>query len=311
MSSPKSNAGKVLCFQDVLDLDNDSKGCTRKSGQYQHQKDDEDEHAVANAFFELANAEAISYRISPSCEIVIRQDVSACGQHTGGIVWESSYLLLNYLRATGHSCKRLLEVGAGCGLVGLGCHKMDIAAKEVIITETHEVMENLTDNWKLNYPTSDEETSSGNKNERSPKLRICEVDWTKHIEDCNKAKIKKHSVDTIVGTDVVFATSLVEPLLQTMRYLAHDKTVGYLCLQERCKDSHKLLLGKASCYDFKIEDISEEYSSLPACSWGKDLECCLLKLTMHKKAGDRARKGKRKRSKDVDWNWGQVHCSNL
>ncbi|CAJ1947649.1 unnamed protein product [Cylindrotheca closterium] len=318
MSSPNKSSRQVLCFQDLLNIEG-SRSSQRNSRHHHGQNDDDSEddgqNAVATAFFELANAEAISYRISPALEIVIHQDVSACGQHTGGIVWETSYLLLNYLRATGHSCQRLLEVGAGCGLVGLGCHKMGtkLATKEVIITETNEVMKNLTENWRRNYPSSSKETSgtddvddddddNNNKESSDPKLRICELDWTRYREDCKKVKIKKHSVDTIVGTDVVFATSLVEPLLQTMRYLAHDDTVAYLCLQERCKDSHKLLLDKAGSYDFKIEDISEEYAALPECKWGKDLECCLLKFTIENKSETtkKARKGKRKRSKESD-----------
>ena len=85
-----------------------------------------------------------------------------------------------------------------------------------------------------------------------------------------------------------------------MRYLAHDETVGYLCLQERCKDSHRLLFDKAATYDFKIEDISDEYAALPECAWGKELECCLLMFTIDKKVAKKTRKGKRKRSKDTD-----------
>ncbi|KAL3933292.1 MAG: hypothetical protein SGBAC_010460 [Bacillariaceae sp.] len=308
MPSTNTRSGQVLCFQDVLNVkDSNTSSPSHYHGRQDNDDDDDDDDQVtANAFFELANAKAISYRISPSCEIVIHQDVSACGQHTGGIVWETSYLLLNYLKATGHSCQRLLEVGAGCGLVGLGCHKMGtIATKEVIITETKDVMKNLTKNWKRNYDDDEDDDDNDNDNDNDnekpvPNLRICELDWTIYREDCKMAKIKKHSVDTIVGTDVVFATSLVEPLLQTMRYLAHDETVGYLCLQERCKDSHQLLLKEASTYDFKIEDISEEYAALPECKWGTDLECCLLKFTIEEKkeTKKKAREGKRKRSKE-------------
>jgi hypothetical protein len=39
--------------------------------------------------------------------------------------------------------------------------------------------------------------------------------------------------DYIVGTDVVFAERLVEPLLETMHLMAGKTTVVWLCLQVR------------------------------------------------------------------------------
>eukprot|EP00980_Cylindrotheca_fusiformis_P027440 scaffold20461_cov117-Cylindrotheca_fusiformis.AAC.3 len=292
MSIPKVDS---LCFQDVLGR------FTSKHNNEDIDDDDDEANVVANAFFELANAPMVSYRISASCEIHIQQDVSACGHHTGGIVWETSYLLLNFLRATNISenacCNRLLEVGAGCGLVGLGCHKSGsrLIAKEVIITETHDVMPNLLDNWKRNYPCQKDDRRSSSE---TSTLQLCELDWNNYRDDCKKANIKKHSIDIIVGTDVVFAVGLVEPLIKTMRYLAHEKTIAYLCLQERCKDSHELLLEKAREHDFHIQDISDEYAAIPECQWGKDLECCLLKFTVV--TNKQQRKKKRKRSKQTD-----------
>jgi hypothetical protein len=256
---------QTLCFQDVL-----------------RNTSNDEEDGIANCFFELANARKITYQISKAHEITIKQDVSACLNHTGGIVWETSYLLLNYLRATSHSCERLLELGAGCGLVGLGVHRTGNISKQVYVTETHDVMSNLFKNWRRNY----------SKVERSdPSLCVCELDWNNHRQHCKEAQISKHSIDTIIGTDVVFATQLVEPLLKTMRFLAHENTVAYLCLQERCKDSHQLLIDKAKDYDFNIKDISTRFNSLPSCQWGKDLDCCLLKFTVVVKD----RKNKRKR----------------
>lgn len=269
---------ECVCFQDALEsriVD-------------QEKDDDEGQAAVANTFFDLANTERISYKITPNSQIVIQQDVNAT-THTGGIVWETSYLLLNYLRETHRSRRpyeRLLEIGAGCGLVGLGAHKTGTIAKQVIITETREVMTNLLANRNLNYPEKTKDDS----------LQICELDWNSHIVDCKKANIRKHSIDCVVGTDVVFSTILVEPLLKTMKYLSHKETVGYLCLQERCKDSHALLLKKAKDYGFHIEDISSEYESFTSCKWGKQLECCLLKFIKISKR----RKKKRKREKEND-----------
>jgi predicted nicotinamide N-methyase len=261
---------KCLCFQDAL----------------QEYDNDNEEDAVANVFFELANAKMVSYRIQQhphqhqhddrtvgeeDLQIKIQQDTSACGQHTGGIVWETAYLLLNYLRAHkrqhGYGYGTFAEVGAGCGLVGLGVYRANLA-DHVTLTETNEVMSNLLKNVQQNYP------------QRPESLKCCRLDWTTCPHDCQHAGIQPHSMDTIVGTDVVFSTRFVGPLLETLRYLAHDDTLILLCLQERCKDSHQLLLETAKDYDLAVADISSEVTAVPSCEWGRDLECCVLKLSV-------------------------------
>jgi predicted nicotinamide N-methyase len=286
-SSTQEEENQILCFQDVLaSYNNDN-----------HENGDDDDDDVANVFFELANAPLVSYRLSGSksttaeeetTSIVIQQDVGACGQHTGGIVWETAYLLLHYLLATKHSCDTFLEVGAGCGLVGLGVHRSKTIATKVIVTETPPVMNNLLANIERNYPSKTKPLS----------LQAVPLDWKDYETDCAKAQIRPHSIDTIVGTDVVFSTTLVLPLLETLRYLSHKNTVIFLCLQERCKDSHRLLLETAKDHDLMVQDISDDVASLPTCEWGKDLECKVLKLTVRCNTEDKKNKRKRRKTEE-------------
>jgi hypothetical protein len=280
-TSKKEKTESCICFQDTLSAN------------------DKDED-VSLVFFELANAPYVSYRFekhdkdnqeedSSSKErdvakkralndcIVVKQDVTACGEHTGGIVWETAYLLLNFLRTKNKRLNNTLELGAGCGMVGQALNACGIS-KSVVMTEIAQVMPNLLANVERNK-MHDEKSS----------LQAHTLDWNACESDCTKANIAPHSMDTLVGTDVVFSTRLVEPLLQTMSYLAHSKTKIYLCLQERCKDSHQLLLDKAKNYGFQIDDISDYVTSLPSCEWGKELDCCVLKFTVMN------RKNKRKR----------------
>jgi hypothetical protein len=327
-SNNNNNNNNSLCFQDAL----------------QEWKKNSDHDDVANVFFELANAPLVSYRLprkegeddddnnnnnnnnNDTNMITIQQDLAgACGNHTGGIVWETAYLLLEYLRATHHNCGTFLEVGAGCGLVGLGVYEMAIATKTVYLTETSDVMPNLlvnveqhrknhnrnrNNNHHHNIISNGDETKT--KNLKQPQgaakptitkrkkpcspllLRTQTLDWTRFEQDCQEAKIRPHSIDTIVGTDVVFSMELVEPLLRTIRHLAHSETTILLCLQERCKDSHQLLLEAAPKHQLLVQDISDQVfvsddgddsdddsdSPVPECSWGRDLECKLLKLSV-------------------------------
>lgn len=226
----------------------------------------------------------------------IRQDIGACGQHTGGIVWETSYLLLNYLRQTCQSTKpsyssssrsfpcgqRVVEVGAGCGLLGLGIFHSNLA-QHVVLTETTEVLANLSANVLLNSAAigTDIKSNKDSLVASSPSLQVCPLDWTRYEEDCAAAHeraLPRGGADWIVGTDVVFSTRFVEPLLATMKYLSHQGTTILLCLQERCKDSHALLLRAAPNYDFVVEDISQVVTRVPTCEWGRALDCHILRL---------------------------------
>ena len=382
----------TLCFQDLLN--------TFQRQNYTNLDDNDNDNDgvnMSNVFFELANAPLVSYRlideehsnssnsdddgnnnntntnnntddnttgseITSSTRIVIYQDVSGAARiHTGGIVWETSYLLLNYLLSPSNDCfvvsssdknhrdpdsdpdpndddtddrtsttATVLEIGAGCGMLGLTLYKaieLGIVKENqqprnwrVILTETDEVINNLRRNFEINYGSNsnvdntadnlganissstliDANNNNNNNNNSyntnyhntasimsssSPpfsrrQLSINILDWTRYKQDCFDANIDQHSIDYIFGTDVVFSTRFVKPMLETMRFLSHENTVIYLCLQERCHDSHILLLNESTNYGFHLQDISEQvFDEVPLCNFGRTLECKLIRLT--------------------------------
>ena len=307
-----SDDKKCLCFQDVMES-------------YQKEEEGEGNDVAAHVFFELANAPMVSYRIQQEHEIAnnrkggkserlasirIHQDhKEACGQHTGGIVWETSFLLLNFLRQrylhdelqsgrqspssnSKYPCgKTVLEVGAGCGLLGLGIYHSRLA-KRVILTETDSVLPNLQRNVEENFSRS--------KKRDSDRIRVCALDWTRYREDCERSHIEHHSVDMIVGTDVVFSTRLVQPLLETLRYLSHSETTILLCLQERCPDAHRLLLESAESHGMLVQNISEQVISVATCEWGRELDCCILQFQVSSAARCSNHKLAKKKRKRVD-----------
>jgi predicted nicotinamide N-methyase len=209
--------------------------------------------------------------------IVIKQDIKACGEHTGGIVWETAYLLLQYLRNRGTPLGKTLEVGAGCGMLGQVLAAYGLV-ESMIMTETAPVMPNLIANVERNRKGMANLWKA--KNHTQTRLEAHTLDWNHYEEDCLTSQIPPHSMDTILGTDVIFTTKLVEPLLQTLRYLSHEKSEILLCVQERCKDSHKLLLEKAREYDLLVENISDHVTVLPNCEWGADMECRVFKFSI-------------------------------
>ncbi|KAL7508392.1 hypothetical protein ACHAXN_005465 [Cyclotella atomus] len=283
-----------------------------------------DTNDAASIFFELANSPLIGYQINNHQTIVIRQDGN-CAIHTGGIVWETSYLLAQFLTEkygsdsnddtiNHHPLGKTLEIGAGCGMLGLILATNGLSSK-VVLTEAYEVMANLKENVDENVIGKGDSISPYEQKSQMrgvhrtkyqpacPKhcVSVRQLRWD-HIKTDIKAcgansnskcasehDLEPHSFDTIIGTDVVFAPALVSPLLKTISKMARKKkkkskkttaeksTLIYLCLQVRCPDSHALLFAEAHKHGLEVIDVSDELKS-SKCSWGLELECLILQM---------------------------------
>lgn len=250
---------------------------------------------TAEKFFELANAPVVSYQIDSKSKSLIKiHQNSNCQTHTGGIVWETAYLLAEFLllRYTDkYSMGKLLEVGSGCGLLGLvlAAHNR---CKKVVMTETTEVLESLKENVELNTITKNGWCTQN-------MVSVQRLRWDKFEKDIDKCKSMGHtdldpqSFDTVIGTDVIFSTVLVKPLLKTLRRMTHDNSNIFLCVQIRCTDSHELFMRKASKY-FKIKDCTDELESIPTLKWGLEMECKILHITIINKSNKKRKKSSNK-----------------
>ncbi len=136
MEESNSTAGlctdnHVCIFQDVVEA------VVIQGDGLSHQGDEDNDNEPASqqwseAFFELANATWVGYRLPPqqpadhnssSVLVVAKQDTSNFavaddigingGKHSGKIVWEASFLLMQYLLECRGHLGRTLEVGAG------------------------------------------------------------------------------------------------------------------------------------------------------------------------------------------------------
>jgi Lysine methyltransferase len=244
-------------------------------------RDDQDsEDVLVDIFFELANASEILYRVRKSSDyssLKFQQDMSACEQHTGGIIWETSYLLLEYLVeqkvSNNVELGRTLELGAGVGFLGQCLAAEQCCHPILVLTEAAEVVENLNFNASANRSVVEKNADC--------QVSVQTLDWTRYKKDIYSSAdcIQPHSFDTLLGTDVIFATHLVEPLLQTAAYLSHSATIWYLCVQIRCAAAHELFLNKAPDYGFSVENISNKAFASKRCAWGNVLDCFLFRIT--------------------------------
>ena len=118
----KSKTLKTTNFQAILEK---TKGSILSATCGSENEFDPNGNASSEMFFDLANAKAIQ-----DGDIIITQDINEELDHSGGIIWETSYLLFQYLVHNVDSWKtlrqdktRLLEIGAGCGYLGCSLGK--------------------------------------------------------------------------------------------------------------------------------------------------------------------------------------------
>eukprot|EP00439_Symbiodinium_sp_Y106_P086599 s181_g34.t1 len=158
-----------------------------------------------------------------------------------------------------------LRLGAGCGLLGLGLSRLGC---EVVLTEQHVAMENLLRNV---------EAANKSLPEDFVPAQALELDWG---SEANMTAVRsKGSFDLVVGTDIVFASRLVQPLILTIRTLlkGSPSATCWLCLQRRDPDAHALLLVEAEKH-FRVKEHS--FSGCDGLEAACELECILLCLML-------------------------------
>ncbi|KAF3320369.1 protein N-lysine methyltransferase METTL21A [Carex littledalei] len=169
----------------------------------------------------------------------ISQDPNS--KHLGMTVWDASMVLVKYLEKNSRKGrfspakmkgKRVIELGAGCGLAGLG---MALLGCDVTLTDQLEVLPLLTRNVDRNKSW----ISQGNSDSGSfGSISVAELDWG------NKTQIEAVGppFDYIIGTDVVYAEHLLEPLIETILALSGPSTIVLIGHEIRCTTVHEQMI---------------------------------------------------------------------
>jgi len=147
------------------------------------------------------------------------------------LIWKKALVLARYLEKNHRKIEllkpdqRVIELGAGCGLLGIA---LAMLGCEVTLTDMKEMLELLAVNV------------NGNTLEAQHRPRVAELDWTE--EDLSRFK---PPFEFIVGTDVVFLESLVAPLIATLLALSDRRSQIFICVEQRNESAHELFLEKA------------------------------------------------------------------
>ena len=193
--------------------------------------------AVAEGFFDLANADVVRYAVGRD-ELVVEQDQSL-HDSCGGIVWESAFCLAQLLQRDGGKRvrgKRVIELGAGAGLLGMSAAKL--GAENVLLTDHPSAMPLLRRNVARNFPNPDDTDTA--------RVSCLPLDWldANHLSAVlgTFPKQEGRGFDVALAADVVFAKHLVSPMLRCVAAAmsrARDprRATAYVCLQERCAEA--------------------------------------------------------------------------
>ncbi|KAH9608277.1 hypothetical protein KSS87_000329 [Heliosperma pusillum] len=128
--------------------------------------------------------------------------------------------------------KRVIELGAGCGVAGFG---MAMLGCDVITTDQKEVVPLLQRNVKRNISTVMQ--ANGNLDSFGS-IKVAELDWgnNDHLQAVDPP------FDYVIGTDVVYAEHLLDPLLQTICALSGPRTTIVLGYEIRSTTVHEKML---------------------------------------------------------------------
>ncbi|KAK4763032.1 hypothetical protein SAY86_008800 [Trapa natans] len=176
-------------------------------------------------------------------------------KHHGTTVWDASLVLVKYLEKNsrkGRFCpsklkgKRVIELGAGCGVAGFG---MALLGCDVVATDQAEVLPLLRRNVERNSSRILQENTDS-----FGSIQVAELDWgnSDHI------KAVTPPFDYIIGTDIVYVEQLLQPLLQTITALSGSKTVILLGYEIRSTSVNEQMLNLwRRNFDFKTVPLSK------------------------------------------------------
>ncbi|KJE93591.1 hypothetical protein CAOG_04355 [Capsaspora owczarzaki ATCC 30864] len=185
--------------------------------------------------------------------VQVREDLSI--DSTGAKVWNTSIVLLRHLEKMRRKLKydqpgrRVLELGAGCGLLGISLASM---GWHVTVTDMAVMLPLLRENVaqaRSSVATTDEQDASSNTTrlESGGTLTVRELCWGEtDLSEFNGP------FDCIVGTDVVFLERLVDPLINTLDQLGDTSTNVFICIEPRNAVAYDMFLKRAEqLYDIK------------------------------------------------------------
>ncbi|KAJ0407264.1 hypothetical protein P43SY_008039 [Pythium insidiosum] len=190
---------------------------------------------------------------------VVVGEVENSGLGTGLTTWDGSVVLAKYLEHQHSSSlqgKRVLEVGAGTGVVGISAALL--GAEDVILTDLEYALTNLQRNIDLTRAAAESSAKP-----LTGKLSAQVLDWFHPRTDFG-------ALDYILASDVVWVEELISPLVNTLHRLAQASSGVQTCIllshQQRSRASDAILFRLLDAHGFlrrkvPTEDLHPDFRS--------------------------------------------------
>ncbi|ELR21034.1 Hypothetical protein ACA1_281280 [Acanthamoeba castellanii str. Neff] len=204
---------------------------------------------------------------------------SGCGCY----LWDASIVLLKYFEHVRERFDftglRAVELGAGCGLVGIALAWL---GAEVHLTDLYDQIDVMEANVDRNfgYRTS-RSHAAGVEDDATPadddplvrpvNIRAGELDWSSSAQDINEEY--SPPFDLIVGSDIIYAEEAVPLLINALDILSSPKTVILIAHEGRSRD-----------IDSKFEELAAQHFDIEVLDWDEFHpfyrcdEICIIKL---------------------------------
>jgi len=186
------------------------------------------------------------------------QNHSNAGGEDGGTglnVWDGALLLARYLekRPDIVKNKKVLELGSGCGLVGIASGIL--GASEVVMTDLQYALPLMRENVERNKPLWNGEDLL------CQRIECKECDWFRppQMKELFCSGKEGANPDVILVADCVWLSSLIVPLLQTLKAYTKDASTKVLITyQQRGRDAHEeFWQGLHDIFDVVIVDTEQ------------------------------------------------------
>jgi predicted nicotinamide N-methyase len=147
----------------------------------------------------------------------------------GGKVWDSSFVLMRYLEEHRDSLlqgKRVVELGAGTGIVGIGATLVGCSCASMTITDYDSVCRLISENIRLNLLLAPDATAAASLK----RCRAVALDWG---EQALPALLG--GVDVVIASDVVYDPLGYMPLAHTLAQLLRSTDSSVCILAHRSR----------------------------------------------------------------------------
>ncbi|KAI8811896.1 putative methyltransferase-domain-containing protein [Cladochytrium replicatum] len=170
----------------------------------------------------------------PYFEEPILLATNSVSRECGTTLWSSGRALSRYLAANKRKELRganiAVDLGSGCGIVGLACARAGVS--RVFLTDTEDIVSKqlMQSNASLNrftvatpYPDTCDLAD----------VNVLPLNWGHHDHITHIINLMQAKPELILGADVVYSMDAVEPLVGTLSALSGGRTQCYIAHEKR------------------------------------------------------------------------------